>query len=156
MPRYDIKWEAQVDRYSTAFTDGTGRLLGGPTTETPMLDWMNYQVNDIHTWIYIQITSAKTNYAPIPRTLKRGVVAGILGIYYGEIEGNPDYPFNVNGYAGRPGGNYQAGGHGEGPFHNNGSHVFFARIRNFQIRKHGSGDPWQTMDPGNGQDGDTL
>jgi hypothetical protein len=158
MPLYDISWEAQVDRYSTAFTNSEGKIEKPASSATPALDWMYYEVRQVHTWVYFQFVSQKYNYAPEYKMIKQARVVGILGINYNEkAQNNPALPVDntFNGYQLKPGGSYQGGGHSAAPTFTNGTNVYYARIRNFRIRLSGTQN-WQPANEGPGQDADTL
>jgi hypothetical protein len=156
MPTYDIRWEAQVDQYSTAFTNSNGDVVRQAGTQTPMLDWMSYYIENVHTWVFFEWVSQKYAYAPEYRNIKPSTVCGIQGINHdireadsSDITGSRN---QIGGFKLLNGGSYQAGGHAEGPTFNNGLNAYYARIRNFQIRRRG--EDWGPGNPGPGQDGD--
>jgi hypothetical protein len=120
-----------------------------------MLNWTKAQIQNVHSWIYISSVSfVYTCDGSNSNIGKPGVVVGIVGFNYNEKEQQQQGLFNYGGLQGKGDGGYQGGGTTQASF--NGTDVFFARIKNFKIRKHGTLDEFQPYDEGKGLDGDTL
>lgn len=158
MQLYDIRWQAQVDSYSTAYTDQNGNVVRAASSQTPLLDWTDYYIEQVNTWVFFQTVSQNYSYSPAYQVNKIATPVGILGINYNEKQvQDPESSVRsaFNGYKLKPGGSYQTGGDTSGPTFENGTNVYFARIRNFQIRPSGTND-WGPAEPGPGLDGDSA
>jgi hypothetical protein len=157
MQAWDIRWSQDLEEYSTDYTNSRGEVVSRARTYT-FEDLGSGYIENIHTWVFFQIGSWKTVNAPERRSLKRSTGITFFGINYNERGDEPESSprATLNGYRLKIGSSYYAPGWTEGPYYDNGISAFYARVKSFQIRKHGSGDAWQSFDPGTGLDADGL
>jgi hypothetical protein len=155
MQAYDIKWDQKHDSYFSASSDCSGKKTKDAyvlTVDFPDSSTTTHSADNVHTWVFVGAGTMKSSCGSSYSQGKTGKLPlGITAFNYNQKD-----PNSFGGLQKIGSGGYQGFGSVSGPTFENNSVVFIAEVRNFQIRKHGSGDPWQTMDPGKGQDGDVL
>jgi hypothetical protein len=155
MQAYDIRWDQKHDSYFSASFDCSGKKTKDAyvsTVDFPDSSTTTHSADNVHTWVFVNAGTMKSSCASSYSQGKTGKLPlGITAFNYNQKD-----PNSFGGLQRIGSGGYQGFGSASGPTFENNSVVFIAEVRNFQIRKHGSGDPWQTMDPGKGQDGDVL
>jgi hypothetical protein len=156
MQGYDIAWEQYITNVnvSTGF-DCAGNPVTSSSNESyePPADnggRVTHYATNVQSWVHVgsgtlSFKCETGNPGSAPQPPKQNT-----------------YPLGISAFAYATGsvnqavGGYQNGGSASGPGYITRTWSFTVLVRNFQIRRHGSGDPWQPMDPGPGHDGDNL
>jgi hypothetical protein len=152
---FDLMWEQLLEGSASEFVNGNGNRIGELKPWGIQWGYKPYQIDDIHTWVYVETGSKKYSPAEEFETIKPYYAIGIVGINYNEKE-NP----GINGYKPKEGGYYASGGHQAGPFasgYGTGFGTFFYRVqvRNVYQRWRGS-MIWEPVDNIVGVDGDQF
>jgi hypothetical protein len=154
MQTYDISWDQVVDSYSSEAFDCSGRKTRDAEVngaEFPNSGTSTHYAENVTSWVFVQTGTTKYACAPTYTPGPQGKLP--LGI--SAFNSNDKDPNGFTGLRNKGVGGYQGFGSASGPTFETRSIVFFARVRNFRIRKHGTQD-WQAGNPGPGQDGDNL
>jgi len=154
MQAYDIRWDQVVDYYSSEAFDCSGNKTRDAEVsagEFPETSTSTHYAENVTSWVFVQIGTSKYTCAPSYSQDKIGKLP--IGISAFNINDKDSDGFN--GLRNKSIGGFQGFGSASAPTFETRSIVFFARVRNFRIRKHGT-EEWQAGNPGPGQDGDTL
>jgi hypothetical protein len=155
MQSYDIRWDQVVDSYFSESFDSTGKKTRDAyvtSTDFPNSSTTTHSADNVNTWVFVGAGSSKYSWSP---SFSQGA-QGKLPLGISAFNFNQKDPNGFGGLQRVGSGGYQGFGSASGPTFENNNTVFIARVSNFQIRRHGSGEPWQPSDPGKGQDGDVL
>jgi hypothetical protein len=154
MQAYDISWDQVVDSYSSEAFDCSGRKTRDAEVngaEFPDSSTNTHYAENVTSWVFVQSGTTKYTCAPTFTPGPQGKLPlGISAFNSTDTDEN-----GFGGLRNKGAGGYQGFGSASGPTFETRSIVFFARVRNFKIRRHGT-EQWQAGNPGPGQDGDTL
>jgi hypothetical protein len=154
MQAYDIRWDQVVDSYSSTAFDCSGKKTRDAevnSAEFPDSSTSTHYAENVTSWVFVQSGTTKYTCAPTFTPGPQGKLPlGISAFNSTDTDEN-----GFGGLRNKGAGGYQGFGSASGPTFETRSIVFFARVRNFRIRKHGTQE-WQAGNPGPGQDGDTL
>jgi hypothetical protein len=154
---FDLKWQALCIVEATDFTDREGRVYRAGFSPKIHLDWMWYQVDNIHDYIYLETVTQKYTWNETYVVEKQAIVCGIVGLNWDEkVDPNGDDP-GFFGYRIKYGGSYQGGGWSAGPTFFTGTSFYRSEVRFLQFKPHGSSQGWSSIQyVKKGIDGDTV